>query len=268
MSIFEFDDYKDFVKDRIQQMPNKGRGEFQKLAVILQMHTTTVSHVFKGDKELTLEQAAKLCGYWGLNVSESDYLITLVELARAGSKELKIILQKRLEELKKHSFELKHRIPKDRILSDSDRFRFYSEWYYSAIRLMCDLPNMNSIDRIANQLDLPVSTINEAIQFLLEAGLVIAEKGQFKLGPRRTFVEATSPLVKRHHANWRIKAIERYPKMKHDVDLALTSPMTLSKDDALLVREILMKTIEKILAINTPSKPEELHILNIDWLSL
>lgn len=264
--IFQFDNYKEFARERIAQMPKKGRGELQRLAEVLRMHPTTVSHVFKGDKDLTLEQAASLCGAWGLNANESEYLVSLVELQRAGSVELKKILRKRLQNLKEESLQLKSRIPKDLVMNEMDQALFYSEWYYSAIRMLCDLPEVKSIDQIAEHLGLPVKIVNEVLQFLKRTRLVLEEKGKFKLGPSRTFIGADSILVHRHHANWRIKAIERHAHMSQEKEFAFTSPMTISVSDSKKVREILLKAIEKILEINKSSPSEELRVLNIDWL--
>jgi uncharacterized protein (TIGR02147 family) len=268
MTLFQYGDYKKFVNERVAAMPKGGRGEFQRIASVLNMHSTTVSHVFKGDKELTLEQSAGLCQHWGLNTQETDYFVTLVELSRAGSPGLKKIFQTRLEEIKKTSTQLKNRIPKDVELSDADRARFYSQWYFSAVRLLCDIPEMGNIDRIAKHLNIPVGKANEALQFLLQCGLIVEEKGKLKLGPGRTYIEAGSTMVHRHHGNWRVKATDLYPRMNIEEDFALTSPMTLSREDALKVRELLMKSVEKILAINKPSSSEELRILNIDWLKI
>ncbi len=268
MSIFNFNDYKKFVNDRVSQMPKQGRGEFQKIAATLNMHSTTVSHVFKGEKELTLEQAAGLCQHWGLNPQETDYFITLVELSRAGSSSLKKIFQNRIDEIKKSSTQLRNRISKDVELSDADRAKFYSQWYFSAVRLLCDIPAFRNIDAIAEHLNIPVRKANEVLQFLLQTGLVIEERGKLKLGPGRTYIEAGSSLVHRHHGNWRVKATDVYPRMNIETDFALTSPMTISAEDALKVRELLMKSVEKILAINKPSPSEELRVLNIDWLKI
>ncbi|WP_413578537.1 TIGR02147 family protein [Bdellovibrio sp. HCB290] len=268
MSIFQYTDYKKFVNDRIKDMPKQGRGEFQRLAAALTMHSTTVSHVFKGDKDLTLEQTAGICQHWGLNPNESDYFVTMVELTRAGSPTLKKIFQTRLDEIKKSSVQLKSRIPKDIEMTEVDRSKFYSQWYFSAVRLLCDIPEYRTIDRIAQHLNIPVGKVNEVIQFLLQSGLITEEKGKFKLGPSRTYVSAESTLVHRHHGNWRVKAMDLYPRMNIEEEFALTSPMTISNEDAIKVRELLMKSVEKILAINKPSQSEELRILNIDWLKI
>jgi hypothetical protein len=38
-------------------------------------------------------------------------------------------------------------------------------------------------------LPLPVPVVNEALRFLLRAGLVVEENGKLRIGPGRTFVE-------------------------------------------------------------------------------
>jgi hypothetical protein len=52
-----------------------------------------------------------------------------------------------------------------------------------------------------------------------------------------THIEDSSPLVARHHRNWRIKAMERHPVMKPKTELAYTAPMTLAESDVLKIRD-------------------------------
>jgi len=268
MSIYEFKEYKAFVTQKVRSLPKNGHGEFQKIAKILGMHTTSISQVFKGDKELSLEQAAKLCAYFTLSELESDYFINLVELARAGTRELKFIIEKRLDKIRLQAEDLSNRVPKDKILSEADKSKFYANWYYSAIRLLCDIPNLNNVNSIAKHLQIPLQTISEAMQFLLEIGLCIEENGVLKMGLKRTYLDSRSPLIARHHANWRLQAIERYDSMDQQTDLAFTCPMTLSEEDAKKIREILLAKIEEIMKVNADSPSEQLRVLNIDWLKI
>jgi uncharacterized protein (TIGR02147 family) len=266
MSVFAFESYKSFVNAEVEKLPKKGRGEFQRLAHALQMHTTSVSQIFRGEKDLTLEQAAKLCAHWGLNGDASDYFVTLVEFARAESPSLKKILRDRLQKHKDRSQQLAQRIPKDHVLTDSDKYRFYSEWHFSAIRLLSEISSRSDARSIADHLGLPLATVQSTIEFLIELNLVVMKGGKLGIGPSRTYLEASSPLIVRHHTNWRLKAVEKYPTMKIDTDLAVTAPMTISAKDAAQVREILLTALEKILAINSASPAEQLRVLNIDWL--
>jgi uncharacterized protein (TIGR02147 family) len=268
MDIYSYTDYKKYSIDRVKMMPKRGHGEFQRIATQLGMHSTSVSHVFKGSKDLSLEQASKLCLHWGLSELESDYLISLVELARAGTLDLRKIIELRLKKIRISATNLVHRVPKSQPLSESEKSKFYSNWYYSAIRLLCDIKDYQTVDTIAQRLNLPLGVVNESLKFLLSTGLCIEEKGHYKMAFKRTFLESTSPLMARHHTNWRLKAIDHYDKWDYDTDLAFTSPMTLSINDKARVRKILHAAIEEILKFHLESPSEELQVLNIDWFKL
>ncbi|MCB0369076.1 MAG: hypothetical protein KDD45_06390, partial [Bdellovibrionales bacterium] len=85
MTVFEFDNYKNFVLQKVSLFPNKGHGQFSKIAKALNIHTSLVSQVFHGSKHLTFEQSCDLCIFFGMTELESDYLIALVLKERAGS---------------------------------------------------------------------------------------------------------------------------------------------------------------------------------------
>jgi hypothetical protein len=154
------------------------------------------------------------------------------------------------------------------VLSELDRNRFYSSWHYSAIRLLCDIPEHRTPERIAERLDISLKRVNEALEFLISCGLVIEENGEMKMGLKRTFLEAPSPLSARNHTNWRLKSIERLEKLDLKRDLVLTAPMTLSRADALQIRKKIVEFIEETMKLDSDSKSEELHLLTIDWLKI
>jgi hypothetical protein len=87
------------------------------------------------------------------------------------------------------------------------------------------------------------------------------------MGPARTHVPAESPLVARHHLNWRLKAMERFSTIS-DEELVFTSPMTLSRKDGRAVREAIAELIEKVSGVVERTDPEKLSVLNIDWIDL
>jgi transcriptional regulator with XRE-family HTH domain len=74
MRIFDYTDYRSFTVDTVKAMPKSGRGELLKIAEALGIHTSTLSHVLSGIKQLTLDQACSLADYFGLNDIESESL--------------------------------------------------------------------------------------------------------------------------------------------------------------------------------------------------
>ncbi len=98
--ITSFDDYKAFVNDWIAALgKGKSRGQLRRMAEHLRVHPSLLTLVFRGDRDLTLEQAADLTTYLGLGVAESEYFLVLVERSRAGKDRLRQILESRRQRL-------------------------------------------------------------------------------------------------------------------------------------------------------------------------
>jgi uncharacterized protein (TIGR02147 family) len=262
--IFEFDDYKKYIEKRISLMPKGGRGETQKIAKQLRMHSTRLSHVFRGQDHLTLEQGLELCQYFGMSELESEYFLLLLQEAKAGSAHLQAFFRKKRKEILEKSRELSARVPGEHKLTDTEKALFYSNWYYSAIRLFSSLPGNHSIDSIAEKFGMPRGRVSEALQFLLKHDLCIEIEGRIQMGPKSTHLESTSPIVSRLHSNWRIKAMEKHPSLSQQ-ELAFTSPMSIERKDADKMREILVQAIERSAAFADTDAPDSLFCINVDF---
>lgn len=264
ISLFNYSDYRAYIEARFKEMPKAGYGQSLRLSQHLNVHTTLVSQVLKGLKSFTPEQASSVAEFLGLTDDEAEYFVLLVQLDRAGTPALKRILLKRLDEIKKKSAELVNRLQSDTVLTEERKAVFYSDWMYSAIRQLSAIPGMNNRDVISDYLDVPKKRVNEVAEFLVRSGLCIENDGRLGIGPRQTHLENSSPWVRTHHVNWRQKAIETLSN-EEDSKLHYTAPMTLSKPDALKIREMLVKFLQSVDRVIDPSPSEELHCLNIDW---
>lgn len=267
MSIFQFGDYKAFVNEWIAKQPRRGRGVFQKFAMELKVHPTLVSHIFKGSKDLTLEQAVKIHQYLRLPSLDGDYFLLLVQRARSGSEDLKRILDRQINELKSRAMELGNRVRHEGALSEEAKRIFYSNWHYSAIRLASSLDRLRTSAEISRYLSLTVSTVDEVLQFLAENGLVNFENDRFYLGPSVTHLDSKSEMLPTHHINWRRKAIERYHFLKPR-ELVFSAPLAISKENADQFREKLVALIQELGECARQSQAEELRCFNVDWVEI
>lgn len=267
MRVFDFLDYKEFVNAHIHALPNQGRGQYQKIALSLRVHSTLVSQIFNGDRHLTCEQGCDLAEHLGLNQLETDYFLNLILEARAASVKLQRALKRQREKILQQAKALTSHFPKGRSLTEGDEAIYYSQWHYSAILLLTQIPGFTNADAIAQALALPLTTVRQAIDFLLKVGLVSEERGKLKCEQNWMTVSRHSLHVVRHHVNWRLKAMENLTEQEED-EIALTGPITLSQKDAVKVKRLIEKLLTEVSELVEDSPPETLRCLNLDFFKV
>ncbi len=266
MNAFECHDYKQCVNSWIDSQPKAGHGQLRQLALHLGINSVVMSQVFRGDRDLTPEQALGVTKFMGLSELERDYFLLLVQKGRTGSHELKAVLEKQLEGMRTAAQALKNRV-KYQKFTDEDRATFYSQWYYSAVRLGISIPNLNRVSAIADHIKVDRALVAKVMQFLFKHKLVVEENGKLNMGPQVTHVGHDSPFVNRHHTNWRLKALQAMENVD-DVDLFYTGPMALSKEATTSIRKLLVELVEKTTKKAAASDSEKLRCLNIDWFGI
>lgn len=266
-SVFEAENYKKLVTERLKSFPKGGYGQFRKIAERLRVHPVIITQVFKGPRDLSEEQAIELADYLGFTKLESQYFLVLVQKERAGTAKLKDHHEERRKELQNQSKDLKNRMVNSQILTEEAKALFYSNWYYSGVRLASSIPVLNTPETIAQYLSLPLPTVHRVLEFLLAQGLVVQNEKGLDMGPARTHVEANSPLVSRHHMNWRNKALQRMDKFTNK-ELFFTGPVVFSEKAQAEVREILVQTIERFMKVVQDAPSEKLSCINIDLFNV
>ncbi|MEK7395435.1 MAG: hypothetical protein AAB116_00725, partial [Candidatus Poribacteria bacterium] len=88
-SIFEYKDYKAYLKEILNRRSENERGIRTRLAEAIYCHNGYVSQVLNGAAHFSLEQAEAINKYLGHNKDQSSYLLLLVQHARAGTSGLK-----------------------------------------------------------------------------------------------------------------------------------------------------------------------------------
>lgn len=265
MSIFEFRDYRIYLKSYIRQLPRKGRGELSKISKHLKVNTTLLSQIMSGLRDFNQEQACSLSAYMAHTDLEMDYFSLMVQLQRAGTAELKKYLEKKLGSIKTEALQLSKRISHEKKLSDQERAIFYSSWIYSAIHLFTSIRERGvTLEEISSEFHFTKQKTVEIMQFLIAAGLCIEVSGRYSMGVQSTFVDKGSPYLLKHHSNWRVKAIQKSETLAEN-ELMYSGQFSLSKKDFEVLRERLTEFLKEANKIVKDSKAEDIAALNVDW---
>lgn len=267
MEIFDFTDYKVFTREKLKAFAKLGRGQARKLALHLNINSVVISQILKGNRDFTLEQGFEVAEFLGLNEFERDYYILMLQLARASTHKYKTHIKKKLQEAQTKSKEIKSRVQTATEFTEEAKSLFYSNWYFIAISLATMIKEYRSIDALAQKFNLPRPLVRKTMDFLLANGLCIETKNGFEIGPRVTHLESTSPLVTRHHSNWRLKGIERMNAFDSE-ELFYSGPMTISFSLQQEIRKRLVQLIQENIKLLKNCPDETLMCLNIDWFKV
>ena len=263
--IFKHSQYRDYLKDYIQNLPRRGFGEAKKMAAHLGLSSTFLSHVLAGGKQLSLEQAFALSGYLGLSALESEYFFCMVQMDRAGTTSLKEHFQKQLTQLQERSQKIVHRVKSEKKMNEAQRAVFYSNALYSGIHIYCATSEKGrTADEVSERFDIPRSKAKEILDFLAEVAMCTEQNGHFLPGNQMTHLEFGSPHLLKHHTNWRLRSIQAAENLSAE-ELMYTLNVALSKKDYSQLREEMVIFIKRFLEKVQPSPSEEIACLNLDW---
>ncbi|MGE3260261.1 MAG: TIGR02147 family protein [Bacteriovoracia bacterium] len=263
-AIFEYDSYKAYLSDWLESLPQAGRGQRSLMAKAMGCQTAYVSQVLKGVAHFSLEQADALAALLEQGKEERDFFFLLVQFERAGSGRLRSYFDEKIQELRRKRLMLKERLGVAQPLSESLQTKYFSSWHFAAVHVLATIPEFRTKDRMRRRLGLSQKLFNEAIDFLLQAGLLRQEGDLFFAGNTRIHLGNDAVMSLRHHTNWRLRSILALEK-EEETDLHYSSVVTIAASDVVRIREILIQSIETVKPIVKESREEELYSFNLDF---
>ena len=264
LSIFDFRDYKLYLKAWLRARAKRGHREKSRIAEVIHCHSGYVSQVIEGSAHFSMEQAALLNQYLSHNTNESRFFLLLVQLARAGNNTLREHFEVELKEILDRHNLLRNRQNFKKTIPQEHQAIYYSAWYYTAIHTLLSIPEFQSREQIAKRLRLKLGKVTDVLEFLVSIGLATDQGGgRFTPGLTGIHIGDNSPFATKHHSNWRIKAIESLDQID-STELHFSSVGSVSEKDLPRLRAILVKAIEEIRATLKESGDETLFCYNLD----
>jgi len=249
-------------------MPKNGYGQLARIAQHIGVNPVVVTQVLKSDRDFNEEQGLKVADFLGLNPMETECFMRLLARDRAGTHDLKAFHESALEALRKEARKITNRLAVHRDLDDSTKSVFYSDWVYSATRLLTTIKEFQTPEALAQRLNLSNARINEVLDFLVNYGLCTRDgSGKLDIGIASTHLDAQSRFINNHHRNWRLKGLESLNRITPE-ELFYSSPCTLSREDFQIVAEEIRNLIASISKRIPDSPSEVLACVNIDWFKI
>lgn len=265
-SVFTFQTYKPYLLERVGKKGQR-KGIRSAMARALRCQPTYISQVLNGSLDFNLEQADTLGDFLGHSADEHHFFLLLVQKARAGTKNLQTYFEGQIQDMLKKRLTLTERLGKRETIAKEDQSIYYSSWTYSAVHIGLTIPELDSREKLSGYLNLPMSIVAEALEFLVRCGLVAFEGTRYINKVNNVRLGNDSHNIRKHHSNWRTKALESLDR-EGPTELHYSSVFSLSKKDLVKVKDLLLSAIEQNAELVKASGEDELCALCIDFFSL
>ncbi len=263
MKVFDFENYKDFIKWQIGENTNIS-GYKGQLAQAAGCQRAYISQVLGSHVHLTPDQAVGLAEFWLLQNSERDYFLELVNIDRAGTMALKKIIMDRLRNLKSSNDTVTGRIRKPSIEVAALQAQYYGSWHYSAIHILLTVSNYRTIPKIAERLNLSKSTVMAALVVLEKIGLVVKMGEAWQAVSFDLHLPKGSPLNSNNHMNWRVQAIQSSHVFDSN-DIHFSSVYSMSEMDFRKLRKQILQLISDSREIALASDAQDVFSFCCDF---
>lgn len=275
-SIFEYKDYVLFLKDIIEE--NKSTRGFQnKLAKAIGIHSSYITRTLSGSVNLTPDHAADLADFLGMNENQTQCLLLLVQISRAGTKTLKRILNKQLNALYQQNGEHNIKIKNASNINfnkNVNAVQYYSFWHHMPIHLMLlnPSPGKQSVSYLAKRLNITECAVQESIQLLSDLGVIEKKDNHWIVKAQHVhWAHSENQEIDRGiylaHTYWRQEFALRTYRKRPD-DWRATVMLSVGEDDFNLIKEELSQCMARIRKISVNAKDEDVFVIGMDAIRI
>ncbi len=266
IKVFEFSDYKEFLR---KALPTTGtsRGIRAKLAQALGFHAAFISQVLQGEGHFSIEHILGIAHFLELPQEDTSFLMLLVQKERASNEALKQYFEAEIARALQLRSPMVNREFVSPVDSDLMWTTYFSTWIYAAVHTITSIPAYQTPKAIADHLEISPERIQYYLDFLKQFGLVDFEDGRYKMTKKFVHLEPNSPLVAKHHANWRMRVLQALERGS-DNDLHYSAVFSVSSKDAQTIKELLRQNLRDANSIMSESAEEDLYGISLDFFRI
>lgn len=267
LNIFNFDDYKKYLRTYIDQ--SSARGIIKDLSVAANVHRPYLSKVLNSHIHLLPDQLYGICRFLKLTEGESEFLLLLLEKERSDKIHYKKFIENKIKALIKTEEDKIKAYGRENHLSmtSEETWIYYSHWLYPLIHISTSIPAFQKIEVLSEIFGQKKEKILLILTQLLKMGFVRKEKDQWiwNQGSGHTSQDDPRTLwLYRHLRDFCHHVYQAEPKQ----GLHFSVIQSISKDDFKSLQQSLMKWIDDFNRIARPSKPEIPVVLCFDFFQI
>ncbi|MGZ6441866.1 MAG: DUF4423 domain-containing protein [Pseudobdellovibrionaceae bacterium] len=262
-SPFNYSNYREYLSNIMDERKQRGETKAE-LARIIGCQAAYLSQVMGEKVDLTEEHLLRLSEHLEFSEIETEYLLLLLRLSKAGTQNLKNFLEKQRVKMNKSAEELEPRLSsKKNAISEEGKAYYTSSWLPSVIHAATSCPHLKTVESMAKRLGLAERDISFHLERLEKYKLVQFNEGQWNYLGGSLHFSKNSPQDLQLQTARRLLALNHL-SFKRESDIHYSVVYATDESTARELRKYLLDTIEHVHKSVEPTESKELYSLCID----
>lgn len=255
LNIYNFDDYKKFLKKYIYHNPI--RGIIKDMAIAADVHRPYLSKVLNSHIHLLPNQLYGICKFIKLSEQETEFLLLLLEKDRSHKSPYQKYVENKLASIKKNEETKMKSSGRDNPVSmiDENLWIYYSHWIYPLVHISVSIPQLQNIEALCSFFGQKSERIQTTLIQLQKMGFVKKEKEKWVWLQGSWHSSQADPRSLWLHHHLRDLSQQNF-QMYPQEGLYFSVTQTLSKKDFETLRNSLIEWIDNFNKTAAPSNPE------------
>jgi hypothetical protein len=208
---FEATSHLDAVQILLGKTQNElPRGSALKLARLLRVHSSFISHVFRSKSVLSTEQLIAISAHFKLTDLETEYLLLLHSKDTTTTPNYLKFLDRKISEVKQATLGMSQRLGISNAQLPDLNLEFLSQWPYQLLLNLLCVSQLNSCSKLAKAMNLTEEALQIMLDTLEQQGLLKYSSPKF---PQVSFSDIHLPkgsfAAQKTHLSWRIRMMEK-----------------------------------------------------------
>lgn len=273
MNIYNYTNYKSYIKDWVEAQKNLGmKVTYSSLADIARIQKTYLSKVINDlNVHLSQDQTFLISEYIGHNDNEKQYFELLLDYMRTDLIARKKDLKRKINELKSKELKPENHLKVNNLLPQED-FQEYSHYHLDPwnqiIHMALTIPYFQKSPlKIASSLHMPEEEFTRRLQLLKKIGVISIDK-KISVLKDSLHLSRQSPSFWPWHKQISSSSHERSRLQNNEIDLNFSVTFTANEDVFNQIKVKFLSFMESCQSDVKSAPSEKLYQLNfdlIDW---
>ncbi len=268
MNIYEYQNYKTFLKDSVVHGKNKTSHKltYEALAQACHVQKTYLSKVLNKDGDLNSDQFYRCMTFLKLDENEKEFMQLVYDHQTSTVLEKKKWLGGKIENKQHQHMKTESNIKAEAQTTSLELLNtYYLDPYFSVIHMYLTIPKFQkNPESVASSLKITEKILNEYLDQLLEMRIIEKQGTEFKLIKDNLHLPENSPIYKAYRSLMRMKSIQQMETLAPEKSYSFSAIFSTDPVARKTIHKAFLAFLKETQKLVQKGKETEVYQMNFD----